>query len=59
MNATMERATEDTNELSDDELELVVGGKDRWFSPGSEPASTMVCSGNRGMSTHTELSLEL
>lgn len=46
-------------ELTDEELEVVVGGKDRWFRPHSEPRSSMICSGNRGMSTHTELSLEL
>lgn len=59
MHATTETTNDSTHELSDEELELVVGGKDRWFRPGDEPASTMICSGNRGMSTHTELALEL
>ena len=50
--------TETSFELTDEDLELVVGGKEM-LVPRSGPASTMICSGSRGLSTHTELSLEL
>ena len=46
-------------ELSDSELEQVAGGKEDTSPRDSGPASTMICSGNRGLSTHVEVSLEL
>lgn len=59
MQRTHETTSDTGYELTDEDLEVVVGGKDRWFEPGREPAASLICSGNRGMSTHTELSLDL